>query len=146
MKSLALSLLVAASISLGVSTAFADVTRAQAPTVAPTPSSLLAAAAASNQKAKEHADRAQQYRVAARTATQNAQAAMQVAENDIKHGFPYEAGVAREKAQKYQREAHLNLAMAEREDALAAQYRAQAQRQMAQFQMMMGSPMSQGRR
>jgi hypothetical protein len=133
MKSLALSLLVAVSVSLGAATALAD-TRA-----ATTPSSLASAAAASMQQAKIHAERAMQYRTAARVATENAKFATQIAENDAKQGFPYEAGVAREKALKYQREAQLDLALAAREDALAAQLRAQAHRQMAQYQEMIGA-------
>ena len=133
MKSLALSLLVAVGLSLGASTAFAEITRV------PTQSSLLSAAAASMQQAKIHADRAQQYRAAARVATEKARLAFQVADNDLKQGFTYEAGVEREKGLKLQREAQMDLTLAAREDALAAHYRAQAQKEMALFQQTLGT-------
>jgi hypothetical protein len=146
MKSLALSVLVAASLSLAASSALADGARAATVmTLAPTPSSLLAAATAAHQQANVHAERAKQYRAAAHTATEKARALEIIAANDIKQGFPYQAGVAREKAQERRREAALNNAMAAREDALAAQCRAKAQQHMAQFQQMLGSS-PQGRR
>ena len=141
MKSLALSLLVAASVSLGAATALADTTRA-----ATTPSSVLAAATSSMQESKVHADRARQYREVARKATDNARYAAKIAENDAKLGFSYEAGVEREKVLKYQREAQANLALAVREETLAAQYRAQAQAEMARYQQMLGTSASPAKR
>ena len=129
MKSLALSLLVALGVSLGTVTALADTPRTD---------SLLSAAAASQHQAQVHAQRAQQYRLAARIATANATSATKVAENDAKLGFTYEAGVERERALKFQQEAQADTALAAREDAIAAQYRAQAHQQMAQYQQMLG--------
>ena len=129
MKSLALSLLVALGVSLGTVTALADTPRTD---------SLLGAAAASQHQAQIHAERAQQYRVAARIATANARSATKVAENDAKLGFTYEAGVEREKALNFQQEARRDTALAVREEAIAAQYRAQAQQEMAQYQQMFG--------
>ena len=127
MKSLALSLLVALGVSLGTATAFAE---------APRPESVLAAAQVSMQQAQAHAARAAEYRLAWRVASEKARTAQIVAENDAKHGFTYEAGVEREKAAKYQQEAQSDLTGASREDALAVQCRAQAGRQMAQYQQL----------
>ena len=134
MKSLALSLLVALGVSLGTVTAFAEPTRA-----ASGPSALLSAASASMQQAQVHAERAAQYRLAARVARLNATNAMKVVENDVKQGFTYEAGVERGKALKYEQEAQTDLVIASREDAIAAQYRAQAQKEMAQYQQALGT-------
>ena len=129
MKSLALSLLVALGVSLGTVNAFADSGRTASP---------LEAAAASARQAKAHAEIAQQYRVAARVATDKAQLARKIVENDLKQGFTYEAGVERDKAIKLELLARRDLASAAREDALAAQCRAEAQREMVLFQQTLG--------
>ena len=129
MKSLALSLLVALGVSLGTVTAFADSGRT---------GSLLETAAATSHQAQVHAQRAAEYRLAARVASEKARVALQVMENDLKQGFVYEAGIMRQKAAAYQQEAQSNLALAAREDAIAAQLRAQAKREMQQYQQMIG--------
>ena len=132
MKSLALSLLVAASLSLGSASAFAEVQGSTAP------ATMTSNPRDANLQAELHARRAQAYRDAARIASEKARFAFKVAENDMKQGFTYEAGVQRAKAEKYQLEAQNHLANAQREENLAAQYRLLAKQQAAQGQIKVG--------
>lgn len=128
MKSLALSLLVALGVTLGTANAFADTPRAQ------TAAGYLASAQSASQKAAVHAQRARDLRATARTESQAAQDSMRIANDDMKQGFTYEAGVQRAKAQAHLTAAQNALAAAAREEAMAAACRSEAQRDMDAYQ------------
>ena len=127
MKSIALSLLVALGVTLGSQAAFADVPAKQGSTAMIEAQGLLKQAAV-------HQQRASEYRAASAGASNQAADATRIMEDDLKHGFVYEAGLMREKARQYQLASQRYMAMAVKEDALAAQCRADAQQKMAQPQ------------
>lgn len=135
MKSLALSLLVAASLSLGAATAFAE----GRVTVA----SPIASAQEATRQADLHMERARAHREQHRILSEKARYAFKVVENDLKQGFVYEAGVERARAEKFLADAQRNLVAAQREEALAAQCRALAAQHMGAYQRQLGSSGSQ---
>lgn len=128
MKSIALSLLVAAVVSLGAATASAEAPRNHAT------ASLLTSASDASSRAVAHGQRAAEHRAAARTSTENAGHCLRIAENDMKQGFVYQAGVMRAKAEEHMRAARASTAAAQQEEALAAHWRAEAKAKMAQYQ------------
>ena len=125
MKSLALSLLVAAGLSLGAASASAETA---APVVNAT---MLAKMQTASRLAQQHEERARQYRTAARVESLAAQDCLRIAADNDKQGLTYYAVKMREKAAQHQKAALANQAAAEREDGIARQYRAQAQQHLA---------------
>ncbi|MEZ4293466.1 MAG: hypothetical protein R3B70_00695 [Polyangiaceae bacterium] len=119
MKSFALSLLVALGVSLGAASASAEAARPAAPTA-------YSQMQQATRLAAEHTQRAQQHRLAARVATEAAKDCLRIATNNDKQGFPYEAGVMRAKAAQHQQTARASTEAAQREEALAAKYKAEA--------------------
>lgn len=126
MKSLALSLLVAVGLSLGAASASAEMP----PVVVPTAHAVNMHEAA--RLAREHAERANQYRVTARLEAQKARDCLRIAADNDKQGFPYYAKKMREKAAMHQQAAFQYENRAEREEALARHYRALAMQSQAQ--------------
>jgi hypothetical protein len=94
----------------------------------------LASANDAQARAVQHSQLAAQHRAAARASTNMANHCLRIAEDDIQHGFTYEAGVMRAKAEEHLRAARASTAAAQREEALAARWRAEAQAKMAQVQ------------
>lgn len=129
MKSVALSLLVAAALSLGAATAFADASRNNGGMAA-----VLASAKDAQARAVQHSQNAAQHRAAARVSQEMAAHCLRIAENDMKHGFPYQAGLMRAKADQHLAAARASTLAAQQEEALAARWRAEAQSKMAQYQ------------
>lgn len=121
MKSLALSLLVALSVSLGAASASAETRQGAGLTFRPTASYL----------AKQHAEKAAQHRLNARLETEKAQNCLRIARDDDAQGFTYEAGVMRAKAAEHMKAAQASTAAAEREEALAKHYRELALKEQA---------------
>lgn len=128
MKSITVSLLVAFGLTLGAANAFAETRTA--------PLNIGAAAQSAMQEAREHEQKAQQYRVTARLEAQAAKDSMQIAVYDDQKGFPYEASVQRAFAEKHQKAADLANRAAAQEDVLAANCHARA----AQLTMVVNAP------
>lgn len=126
MKSLALSLLVAVGLSLGAASASAETP----PVVVPVAHSVDMHQAA--RLAREHAERANQYRVTARLEAQKARDCLRIAADNDEQGFPYYAKKMRERAAEHQQAAFQYESRAQREDALAQHYRALALQSQAQ--------------
>lgn len=124
MKSIALSFLVAAGLTLGAATALAET---------PAGSVVLTAAQEANREADAHARRATEFRVIARVETERAAQSMKIALDDEKLGFTYEAGVQRAKAVKHQMAAHIAMSNAAKEEKIAAEYRAKATQGLGQY-------------
>lgn len=133
MKSVVLSLVVAAVVSLGAVSASADVART------PGVSVLLVSAQDATNRANQHATNAAQHRTAARLARESAGHCLRIAADDEKHGFPYQAGLMRAKAAEYMKSAQASDALARQEEVAEAQWRAKAAQQMAQYQKSLGS-------
>ena len=129
MKSVALSLVVAAVLSLGAATASAD-----APRETNRMAAVLASAQDAQARATQHKQNAAQHRTAARKSQEMAAHCLRIAESNMKHGFPYQAGLMRAKAEQHLADARASLAAAQREEALAAHWQAEARAKMAQYQ------------
>lgn len=128
MKSITVSLLVAFGLTLGAANAFAETRTA--------PFNAGSAAQSAMQEAREHEQKAQQYRVTARLEEQAAKDSMKIAIYDEQKGFPYEASVQRGFAQKHQNAAAAATRAAVQEDMLAANCHARA----AQLTMVVNAP------
>ncbi|MBK8254779.1 MAG: hypothetical protein IPK82_19230 [Polyangiaceae bacterium] len=132
MKSLALSLVVAIGLSLGVTQAMAETPRSGAAT------STISQMQEAARLAKNHSDRAAAYRARERAEGEAAQHCIKVALADEKQGFLYQAGLMRAKAAGHQNAAVEAAKAAQKEEALAQFYRLQAKRFLAETQKTFG--------